>query len=106
MSEPEETQAHIDHLKWEQDHLNWSAEHMKALSVLRRVEAHLFAHEAHNLTHRAEIARHDEAHIHGSQHLPTSQTNDHHALGAQHTDESRNHAKLIEAVLALEKVLA
>ena len=66
----DDTQTHIDHLRWEQDHLQWSADHLRALSVLRRLEAHLYAHEAHTMLHRAEIARHDETLSHGKAHLP------------------------------------
>ena len=104
----DDTQTHIDHLRWEQDHLQWSADHLRALSVLRRLEAHLYAHEAHTMLHRAEIARHDETLQHGEAHLPkreAGQAGDHKTLGAQHADQSRNHSKLMEAIFALEKDL-
>jgi hypothetical protein len=101
----DDTQAHIDHLRWEQDHLRWSADHMRAMSVLRRLEAHLYDHEAHTMLHRAESARHDETLRHGNAHLPTPQAGEHKTMGADHADKSRNHSKLMEAIFALEKDL-
>lgn len=100
-----ETKAHKDHLRWEQEHLQWSAEHMKALSILRRVESHLFLHEAEIMAHRAEIARHEESIDHGDAHAAAPKAGEHETLGEAHGEASKNHARLMEAIHALEKVL-
>jgi hypothetical protein len=101
----EDRQAHLDHLRMEQDHAGWSADHLRALSVLRRLEAHLYDHEAHTVLHSAEMARHDEALSHGGTHMPPPKAGEHKAMGGQHTEKSRNHSKLMQAIFALEKDL-
>jgi hypothetical protein len=99
------TQAHTDHMRWEQEHLQWTADHTRALAILRRVEAHLLSHEAEFVAHRAEIVRHEEALEHGGAHGPAPSPDEHRALGAEHASASANHSKLMEAIFSLEKVL-
>lgn len=99
------TQAHADHLRWEQEHLQWSADHTRALAILRRIEAHLLAHEAEIITHRAEIVRHEEALEHGAAHASPPAPTDHETMGAKHASASSNHSRLVKAIFALEKLL-
>ena len=101
-----ETTAHWDHLRWEQEHLRWSAEHMRALSILRRIEAQLYIHEVEIMTHRAEMAAHEHAQQHGSTTPVRKQIASHDVGGTHHVEGARRHTELMEAIFALDRLLA
>ena len=103
--ETQDIQDHVEHLHHEQEHLKWQADHMRALAVLRRVEAHLYQHEAEIAIHRAEIAQHEETLEHGTSHTPAPPTTAHASASIQHKESATGHGKLVEAILALDKLL-
>jgi hypothetical protein len=94
----ESQQEHREHEADAEEHFRWSAEHMYALAVLRRVEARIYQHESAIQKHRLAVMQHEQG-------TGGDMGDTHDALQQRHDDSADSHRRLLDAVLALERLL-